>query len=79
MPSSEARGETVEIPEKILVACPLVDFEVRRLAGCATCPKFGGLADNYPDPGNAVPFHRRYILKCFGAPVKRMLHTLAEE
>ena len=79
MPLSENSEETVEVPAHVVVQCPLVEFKVRRASHCATCPKFGGLEDHYPDPGNAVPFEKRYVLKCFGAPVKRMLHAIAED
>jgi len=70
---------SLEIPGHAVVQCPIVEFKVRRLALCASCPKFGGLEDLYPDPKNAVPFERRYLLKCFGAPVKRTVHALTEE
>ncbi len=66
--------ESIEISESALVHCPLADFKLRRVKDCPACPKFGGLEDRFPDAPYA--FGTRYLLLCFGAPVKRLIETL---
>lgn len=69
--------KTVEIPAGTFVECPLVRFDMRPLSDCPKCPKFGGLEDRFPE--SKTPFHRRYLLRCFGEPVKRVIRAVAGE
>jgi len=68
--------ETVELPPSALVECPLVGFNLRPLARCPECPKFGGLEDRFPN--GKMAFQHRYVLRCFGEPVKRAIRVVAE-
>lgn len=70
--------KSVEIPAGTFVECPLVRFDMVPLSGCPNCPKFGGLEDRFPSPEGKTPFHRRYLLRCFGEPVKRQIRAVAE-
>lgn len=71
----ETERDTVEIPENLLVACPLAGFALTRVSGCATCPCFGGLEQRF---GPGLPFHQRYLLLCFEEPVKRKMTPIWE-
>ena len=68
--------EQIEIPPRAVIACPLVGFELRLVADCATCKHFGGLEDRFP--GAPFPFHRRYTVICSGEPAKRQVTLLSE-
>jgi len=69
--------ETIEMPESVLVRCPLVDFQLRPVAKhCPPCPHFRGLADRFPGMTSIVPA-KRYFVLCAGAPTKRELIEVA--
>lgn len=65
----------IEIPEKAVVACPRVDFALSPVSRCLDCTAFAGLEDRFP--GSRHSFHKRYLLKCLGEPVKRQMQCLA--
>lgn len=68
--------QDVEIPSSALIACPLVGFDMRKVEACASCKLFAGLEDRFP--GSKHPFHKRYLVKCLGEPVRRQVHSLSE-
>lgn len=75
-PESLAREEKLEIPENVLVHCPLVEHRLRPMgAHCPECPHFRGLSDRFP--GSAHKFAVRYTILCAGEPTKRQLCELA--
>lgn len=73
-PLNEIPGEMIEIPDNALIRCPLVSFNLARVATCASCPGFRGLADRFP--GSEAPFAKRYLVQCVAEPVKRELMEL---
>ncbi|TXT23905.1 MAG: hypothetical protein FD134_1874 [Gallionellaceae bacterium] len=68
--------ENIDIPDNALTRCPKASFNMIRVARCAACPSFGGLADRFP--GGQAPFARRYLVLCNAEPVKREVMELAE-
>ena len=68
--------EMIDIPDRALVACPLVGFDMRPVSGCASCKLFAGLEDRFP--GSAIDFHKRYTVKCLGEPVRRTILQMAK-
>jgi hypothetical protein len=70
------RDEMVEIPESAVVACPLVGFDLAPVSRCVDCKVFAGLEDRFP--GGTMPFHRRYLLKCLGEPVRRQMQVVVK-
>lgn len=68
--------ELVEIPEEAVLNCPLAGFRLAPVSRCLDCKCFGGLEDRFP--GSPLGFGDRYLVKCFGAPVKRQAQLLAK-
>lgn len=68
--------ELVEIPDGAVVSCPIKEYSLVPVSRCVDCKLFGGLEDRFPNGPQA--FVVRYIHKCFGAPVKRTMQTLAK-
>ena len=71
MSSPDEQQETIDVPAGAVVQCPLAGFELRQVEKCAECAKFGGLEDRFP--GSPAPFAKRYTLKCYGEPVRRVM------
>lgn len=69
--------ELVEIPEEAVLNCPLKGFRLAPVSRCVDCGCFGGLEDRFP--GAPVGFQDRYLVKCFGAPVKRQPQLLSKD
>ena len=60
----EKTGE-VDMPNDLLVACPLKMFALRPAYKCEGCPYFHGLLDRFP--GNrSFRFEQRYQVRCAG-------------
>jgi hypothetical protein len=76
MNNAAPQEDTVEVPDEVLVACPLAAFAMTRVSKCPDCKVFGGLEDRFP--GGKMEFHRRYLLKCFGEPMRRTMVVLAK-
>lgn len=70
--------ETMEMPDDVLVRCPLVDFNLRAVARhCQACPHFHGAADRFP--GSDKPPDKRYLVLCGEpVPVKRELFKVVD-
>jgi hypothetical protein len=68
-------GDQIDIPNDVLVRCPLVHFAQRRAASCAQCAHFAGLTEQLNGPH---PFARLYALRC-AHPVDRELSHLIED
>lgn len=75
---SSPEPQEVDVPAAALVECPLVQFNLRPVAKCTECPKFDGLEDRFPGMAK-LEFQKRYLLRCFGEPVKRQMRMLCEE
>ena len=78
-PPAGGEAGTIEVPDSVLVRCPLVDFTLRRVASrCPGCPHFHGLADRFPG-SNHIPPAKRYLVLCGEPlPVKRELFELED-
>lgn len=72
---NSTNNEMIDIPDNALIRCPLVSFNLARIADCASCPSFRGLADRFP--GSETPFAKRYLVQCVAEPVKREVLELA--
>lgn len=70
------REELVEIPDEAVLNCPLAGFRLAPVSRCVDCGCFGGLEDRFPKSDK--PFEERYLVKCFGAPVKRPAQLLVK-
>lgn len=68
--------ELVEIPDAAVVACPLVGFDLAPVSRCLDCKVFAGLEDRFPE--SPAPFHKRYLLKCLGEPVRRQMQVVVK-
>lgn len=77
MNNASAKEELLEIPDKALVACPLVQFALQSVAECPDCKFFVGLEDRFP--GSQIEFAKRYTVKCLGEPVRRPVMMLAKD
>jgi len=69
----------IDIPEAVLVRCPLVEFKLRSIARhCPTCPHFKGLSDRFPG-STQHSFVQRYLLRCQGAVANREVFEVDKE
>lgn len=75
----QATTGAIEMPEDVLVRCPLVEFNLRAVAkGCPACRHFHGLADRFPGH-EEKPAHKRYLVLCGEpVPVKRELAKVVD-
>ncbi|XAI95664.1 hypothetical protein [Microcystis phage Mae-JY22] len=73
-------GDEIEIPDQVVVRCPLRRFELRRALRCETCAHFAGLTEvlQRSHGDKAVAFHDAYRVRCT-FPIDRELQTLATE
>lgn len=69
-------NDQIEVPQNILVRCPLRQFAQRRARHCDGCKHFAGLTEALGN-GN-LPFHKRFLVRC-GWPIDRELSALAED
>lgn len=76
---AEAGAGTVEMPEEVLVRCPLVEFNLWSVAKhCQPCKHFHGAADRFPG-GNDIRADKRYLVLCGEpVPVKRELFRVVD-
>jgi hypothetical protein len=72
----EPKDGAIEIPDEAVVACPLVGFALAPVSRCLHCKVFAGLEDRFP--ASKYPFHKRYLLKCLGEPMKRQMQVLVK-
>lgn len=68
--------ETIEVPDNALVRCPKASFDLVRASSCASCDKFAGLLDRFPN--SDYNFDKRYLIQCNGEPAKREMFRLEE-
>lgn len=72
-------GDEIEIPDPVVVRCPLKRFELRRAIRCEGCPHFAGLTELLAaSAAQPIPFHKAYAVRC-AYPVDRELQALAAE
>lgn len=73
-------GDEIEIPDQVVVRCPLKRFELRRAFRCESCPHFAGLTEvlKHEQADAAVKFHDAYRVRCT-FPIDRELQTLTTE
>lgn len=79
-PKAMSSPETVEIPDSVLVRCPLVGFNLRVVGkGCVRCTHFHGMADRFPGKTDLAA-EKRYLVLCGEpVPVKRELFKIWSE
>jgi hypothetical protein len=78
-PTTGGEAGTIDIPDSVVVRCPMADFKLRRTAlRCPECPHFHGFADRFPE-SKAMPAAKRYLVLC-GEPIpaKRELFELED-
>ncbi len=68
-------GDDIEIPQNVVVRCPLKSFDLAHATGCDGCEHFAGLSELLASP--TVRFQRRYAVRC-RYPIDRELAALAE-
>lgn len=72
---AQSAEDTIEIPESALIACPLVQFRLRKVGDyCPKCEHFRGLADRFP--GSNHRFAMRYAVLCQGKIEPRAMQEL---
>lgn len=73
-------GDDIEIPDAVVVRCPLKRFDLARAIRCEGCTHFAGLTELMTREASTapIPFHRAYAVRC-AFPIDRELQSLAPE
>lgn len=71
----EAGTAEIDIPANALIACPLLNFQLRSPRDCPTCQHCIGLSDRFP--GSTKTFAERFLIMCRGEVKPRQVHTIA--
>jgi len=68
-------AQTRDVPEHIIIQCPITTFKPRRGINCMKCEFYGGLGIMIED--ETLPWHERYAIRC-GHIIERRTHVIPE-